>query len=313
MPEFNALNLVKNISQFSLKNWILLLKFVHDWQPRQCLDLGFGHGISTICIASALREIGCDDCHVSAIDTKKSRERMPNVEDLLRRAGLMDGVSIQYEEKSINWAFIQMLENSPSARFDLVNINGVRTWYSMGFAAMMAVRLLKPGGWLILNGVDFTLASSSQCNDKWVRKLPDIEQNTMQVNKVFDLLVKGNDSFSIYRAYGKLYFAQRASEILPVATSMDQLLVESTLCEVLCRAHTDPDFRFDLIWNRRAAAERMPGPAGKDLMGMKFCEGSESVVIGKEFSDKDGTYHLIPPHWHSKMNRAILLEYLASG
>jgi hypothetical protein len=247
---------------------------------------------------------------VLAIDSAKSRQRVPNAEELILRAGFEKYVSFQYVEKSYNWAFINILENLSNARFDLINVDGARTWYSMGFAAMIATRLLNPGGWLILNGANFSYASSPRKNEKWVRKLPLIERTTMQVDKVFDLLVSGDKSFSNCRAYGTMYFAQRADDSASSPRKFDQAHIDSTICSVLARAYTDPDFRFNLIWNYEAATNSLPGRQGQLLKEVRFREGSDAVVVGKEFSSVDGCYHLPPPVWRSKMNRVALLKYL---
>jgi|HubBroStandDraft_1064217.scaffolds.fasta_scaffold00503_7 predicted O-methyltransferase YrrM len=310
VPAADQPSLLKRIPHFSVRDWDFLFKFVADWKPSRCLDIGFGQGASVACIASALRAFGCDNARVMGIEVEAAQKHSSSVHELLTGLGLIENVTIRYEKHSSNWAFIDLLESTPDPSFDLININSPRTWYAMGLAASVAAVLLSPGGWLILNGVNFTFASSTRRNERWVRKMPANEQTTMQVDKVFNLLIKHNPSFGTLRSYNKCYFARRCSTGMVKIKPMEHDSFESVICELLARSHVDPDFRFDLIWRPQLAYNSLPADKVERLKEIRFCEGTDAVAIGNEFRKNDGCYRLLPPAWCSKMNRAALQELL---
>lgn len=306
----DAIKAVRHLPNFSLSTWDLLYKFICDWQPHRCLDLGFGYGASTVCIAGALRACGRNDNCLTAIDVENSRRHVPNVETLLSLANMRDYVSVRYETKSFNWALLDILERKPGRPlFDFINIDSPRTWYSMGFAAMLTTQLLNPGGWLVLNGVNFTFASSFRRKERWVRNMPPAEQTTPQVNKIFDILVKRNSAFSTYRSYGNLYFARRraAEEGDHNRDPSDHL--DLLVCDVLARAYADPDFRFDLIWNSGAALRQISSEADRVLSRVRFSE-ADRIAIGRELTATKGHCYLLPPPWCSRETRTTLVQLL---
>jgi predicted O-methyltransferase YrrM len=90
---------------------------------------------------------------------------------------------------------MRLLEKQ-EADFDFCFIDGQHSWEVDGLAVLLVERLLRPGGIVILDDLDWTYAASrSLANTKQLENIPLEERNTPQVRKVFDLLVKGNPAF----------------------------------------------------------------------------------------------------------------------
>jgi len=156
--------------------------------PTKCLELGFAHGVSTCYIAGAMQEAG--NGKVVTIDRVSSRERKPTVETLLSACGLRDYVEIYYEHTTYNWRLMRFLEEGLSNEFDLCFIDGAHTWVEDGLAFFLVDKLLKDGGWIIFDDLNWTFATSPSLRESdRVRSMPDDEKMTPQVRKVYELLV----------------------------------------------------------------------------------------------------------------------------
>jgi predicted O-methyltransferase YrrM len=81
--------------------------------------------------------------------------------------------------------------------FDFCFIDGHHSWEVDGLAVLLVERILRPGGIVILDDLDWTYAASrSLANTKQVQRMPAEERDTPQVRKVFELLVKRNSAFA---------------------------------------------------------------------------------------------------------------------
>jgi predicted O-methyltransferase YrrM len=77
-------------------------------------------------------------------------------------------------------------EDDPTPRFDLCYLDGAHNWFVDGLAFFLVHRLLKPGGWIIFDDVDWTYESSPTLKDtEDVRKMPeDRVEKVVQIEKV---------------------------------------------------------------------------------------------------------------------------------
>jgi predicted O-methyltransferase YrrM len=182
----------------------IIYDFILDKQPERILELGFAHGVSSCYMAAALDEIGGDG-HVLTIDQHAAERRKPRINDLLDECGLAHRVTPVFGDTYI-WELMRLLEQDPVPSFDFVFIDGAHTWDIDGFAFLLADRMLKPGGWVLFDDLDWTFATSPALKDQpWVKALPEVQRTTPQVRKVFELLVKSNpgyDSFRDERGWG---------------------------------------------------------------------------------------------------------------
>lgn len=185
-----------------------LTALIEKHQVRDILELGFAHGVSTAYMAAALGRIGGGS--IVTIDREDARHRDPNIETLLARVGESDRVKIHYEPKSYNWTLMKFLEQQPRPQFDLCYLDGAHNWYVDGLAFFLVDLLLRPGGWIILDDIDWTYDRSPSLKESnFVKDMPDEERKTPQVRKVYELLVKPHPGYCNFRIDEDWAYAQK--------------------------------------------------------------------------------------------------------
>jgi predicted O-methyltransferase YrrM len=167
------------------------------------LELGFFHGVSTCYIANAL---SARNGHLTCIDLERAFVMEPNVEQLLEKTGLRDRVTVHYEPTSYVWRLMKLIEENKEPIFDFCYIDGSHSWFVDGFAFFLVDRLLKPGGWVVLDDIDWTYeASKAMRNTPRVKRMPEEERTTPQIRKIFELLVcrqPGYGNFELADGWG---------------------------------------------------------------------------------------------------------------
>lgn len=171
-----------------------LYEFILENRLARVLELGFAHGKSTCYLAAAVDELGGDG-HVLTMDLANALERTPNIHELLARCGLAGRVTPVFAARSYTWELMKLLQADPLPQFDLAYIDGGHTWDVTGFGFLLVDRLLAPGGWVVFDDLDWTIASSSVADKRWAKNLSDEERTTAQVRKVFELLVQTHPDY----------------------------------------------------------------------------------------------------------------------
>ena len=137
--------------------------FILDNAPRQCLELGFGHGASSCYIAAALAERGHG--HLTTVDLVSAREwQQPTIEELLAQTGLQEWVTVVREPTSYTWFLKRKIEERTSENhcqpvYDFCFLDGAKNWTVDSAAFFLADKLLKPGGWLLFDDLQWTYAN----------------------------------------------------------------------------------------------------------------------------------------------------------
>ncbi|RZT95224.1 class I SAM-dependent methyltransferase [Rivibacter subsaxonicus] len=161
---------------------------------RDLLELGFNHGVSSCYLAAALDEQGGG--LLTTIDLEEARTRSPNIGELLGRLGLERYVKPCFEPTSYLWRLMRMLEEDPSPRFDFCYIDGAHDWFCDGFAFLLVDRLLRPGGMIVFDDLDWSYATSRTLKaTERVLNMPADERELPQVRKVYELLVKTHPGY----------------------------------------------------------------------------------------------------------------------
>lgn len=186
--------LLKDIFGMSLGQARYLENFIKSNNLSNLLELGFAHGVSSCYMATILNDLGKG--HLTTIDLVKARNRSPNIEDLLHKLNLEEYVSVFYEYESYNWRLMKFIEEFDNPIFDFCYIDGAHDWNVDGFAFLLVDRLLKPGGWIIFDDMDWSFGSSpSMSNIGRVRNMPNDIKNIPHISKVFELLVKPHPNY----------------------------------------------------------------------------------------------------------------------
>jgi len=208
MKNHDVRALVGDVPHMTLEQAEKLTKFIADHQVEAILELGFCHGVSTCYMATALSELGHGS--IVTIDLEWAREATPNIEALLDRIGERYRVKVFYEPTSYTWRMMRFLEEDPAPRFDLCYLDGAHSWFVDALAFFLVDRLLRPGGWIIFDDLDWTYATSPALKEsQMVRRMPLDEQTTQQVKKIYELLVKTHPNYHNFRIEDGWAFAQK--------------------------------------------------------------------------------------------------------
>ncbi|GAA2205015.1 hypothetical protein GCM10009850_006590 [Nonomuraea monospora] len=189
-----------------------LYEFVRANKPEAVLELGFAHGVSSCYIGAALKANGSGLLTTMDLDRTRPRPELanlldispwdPDIRTLLKTTELEDWVEPVFTPTSYNWELMHLLENTPAGqwRFDFAFIDGAHSWFVDGLAFFLVDRLLKPGGWVLFDDLDWTYGSSPSLRETgYVRAMPAEERDTPQIGKVFDLLVRPHPGYRQFR------------------------------------------------------------------------------------------------------------------
>ena len=136
----------------------LLREFVAEHDLADVLEIGFYQGRSSAYLAAILEERGGG--HVTTIDRPKALEHSPNIHETLERVGLAHRVTPICAERSYTWELGRMIRAEPRPAFDLCYFDGGHTWDMTGFGFVLVDMLLRPGGWIVFDDLDWTIEKS---------------------------------------------------------------------------------------------------------------------------------------------------------
>jgi predicted O-methyltransferase YrrM len=197
---------VEDLPYMSLKKAQVMEDFIRKHSISNILELGFFHGVSTCYMAAALEEV--DQGSIVSIDLHSAQKRQPNIEELLEKCGYLETVEFYYEPASYNWRLMKLIE-AQERTFDLCYLDGGHDWYNTGLAFFLVDKLLRPGGWIIFDDLDWTM---EHIEAQWALRKPEEERITPQVRKVWELLVKTHPQYSNFYEQGGWGYAQKVDK-----------------------------------------------------------------------------------------------------
>jgi hypothetical protein len=122
-------------------------------------------------------------------------------ETCLRKWGLSEFVTaVTREDSSYDWFLKERVEERSDADgnrepiYDLCYLDGAHEWTIDGLAAVLVEKLLRPGGWLVLDDLTWDYASQGYSGESL--RLSEAERHAPAVQAVFDLIVKQNPNFT---------------------------------------------------------------------------------------------------------------------
>jgi predicted O-methyltransferase YrrM len=169
------------------------------------LEIGTAHGAGTAYIAAAL-----EGGHVVSVDHDQAGYTDPTAQEVLSRLGLDGRVTlVKVEDSSYTWWLKQEVERRSDAdgncepAFDFIFVDGAHNWTIDGLTVILAEKLLRPGGWLLLDDLEWTYASYDATvgavpSDK-MYALSTAERGEPHLRAVFDLLVKQHPAFGEFK------------------------------------------------------------------------------------------------------------------
>jgi predicted O-methyltransferase YrrM len=100
--------------------------------------------------------------------------------------------------------------------FDFCFLDGAHEWQPDALAAFLALKLLKPGGWFVLDDLNFNLRSMPTWKESHGH-LSDRELDTYQIAMVWNLVVRQHPDLTGYKETegGRIGWAQKSLLPLP--------------------------------------------------------------------------------------------------
>jgi predicted O-methyltransferase YrrM len=176
---------------------------VRDTQPERVLELGTAHGVSAAFIAAALEANGRGS--LTTVDHGGAAYDPPP-EEVLRRAGLDERVTIVREHSSYNWFLKAQIESAGDGLgncepiYDFCYLDGSKNFNLDGLAVILVEKLLRPDGWLLMDDLEWTYAENPWIaptgDGRPLGPLSESERTESHLQAVFDLLVKQHPSFT---------------------------------------------------------------------------------------------------------------------
>lgn len=207
-PE-EILSVVDGIPHTTPRKGRIMYDFIIENRLKSCLELGFAHGVGTVWIGGAAQELGG---RLVSVDNLSAKERQPSAFDLVTRAGLENVVELHCDPISYTWHLQRTLKSYAANQFDFIFIDGPHTWDVDGFAFFLCERILKPGGWILFDDMDWCYADSPA----GLAKRPDMteeERSLKQVRKIWDELVITHPSFGNFRDADGWGWAQKSDSV----------------------------------------------------------------------------------------------------
>jgi predicted O-methyltransferase YrrM len=211
----NIEKILKHIPHMKPQEGKLIYQFILENDIHNILELGFAHGTSTCYMAAALDEIGSGS--IITIDQHLAKKREPDIFTLLKTTNFENYVQPIFCDTSYNWELLKILEKQnengrTKTIFDFCFIDGAHSWEVDGLAFFLVEKLLKAGGWILFDDVDWKFGDSKSIkNMEFVLNMPDEQKNTAQVEKIFHLLVSQHSDFEDFQIKNRWGWARKKS------------------------------------------------------------------------------------------------------
>lgn len=179
-----------------------LYRHIRRNRPENLLELGTARGGSAVFIAAALQENGTG--HLTTVDSMRWKRTDPSPHEVLTSAGLREWVTIDASYSTYTWFLKTEIERNllPSGAvrpvYDLIFLDGAKNWTTDGLAVVLAERLLRPGGWLLLDDLGWTYGKAGRAAHHYDIRLDQMseqEREQPHLQAIFDLLIRTNPAF----------------------------------------------------------------------------------------------------------------------
>jgi len=153
-------------------------------------------------MAAALEANGSG--HLTSVDSTRWQWLDPTPREVLEKAGLSSWVTLDRRFSTYTWFLKAEIEErldeagSPQPEYDFIFLDGSKNWSVDGLAVVLAERLLRPGGWLLLDDLGWSYEKHCEAPRHYeieIAKLSDEERIQPHLRAVFDLLMRTNPAF----------------------------------------------------------------------------------------------------------------------
>ena len=139
----------------------LVYDHVRSTRPEAVLELGTAHGVGAAYLAGALADNGHGA--LTTVDFAGAAYD-PSPETVLARAGVAERVTVVREFSSYTWWLKEQVQarsdraGNVEPAYDFVYLDGAKNWTIDGLAVVLIEKLLRPGGWLLMDDLPWTYA-----------------------------------------------------------------------------------------------------------------------------------------------------------
>jgi predicted O-methyltransferase YrrM len=178
---------------------------VRATRPAEVLELGTAHGVGAAYLAAGLDDNGAG--RLTTVDFAGAAYD-PSPEAVLAHAGVAARVQVVRDFSSYTWWLKEQVQarsdraGNVEPLYDFVYLDGAKHWTIDGLAVVLVEKLLRPGGWLLMDDLDWTYAQDPgrEATDGIVhRELSERERSEPHLRAVFDLIVAQHPSFTDVR------------------------------------------------------------------------------------------------------------------
>ena len=208
--------IVSDIPHMTKKQGEIVYSLVKNSDITNILELGFAHGTSTCYMAAALEEKGKGK--ITSIDRKDAKNRQPNVFELLEKTKLDKYINLVFANKTYNWELMKLIElntknNICQPVFDFCFLDGSHNFEIDCAAFFLADKLIKPGGYLLLDDLFWSYENSASLKDTdFVKQMDEDERKLPHVKKIFDLVVMQHPDYTDFRVEGSWAWARKKTD-----------------------------------------------------------------------------------------------------
>ena len=180
----------------------VLYEHIRGSRPENLLELGTARGGSAVFMAAALEANGAG--HLTSVDSTRWQWLDPAPLEVLEEAGLSNWVTLDKRFSTYTWFLKSEIEKrldaagSAHPEYDFIFLDGSKNWSTDGLTVVLAERLLRPGGWLLLDDLGWNYEKHCEAPTHYeieIDKLSDEERIKPHLRAVFNLLVRTNPAF----------------------------------------------------------------------------------------------------------------------
>ena len=165
---------------------LILHEIINKYDLVDLLELGFFQGKSSIYIGAIMKARGKG--HLTTIDLENARAKNPSIIELIEQTGYKELITPIFAHRSYTWELAQMIEKSRKPLFDFCYLDGGHTFDVTALGVSLLSILMKPGGILILDDLNWSIAKSPHCKEhpEQAAIYSVDEQNAMGVRLVWE-------------------------------------------------------------------------------------------------------------------------------
>lgn len=227
-----------------------------DNRLHACLELGTGYGTTSCIMTAAVEQIGGG--RVTTVD--HFLHQPTNVHVLKAHTGMERNPEFVLEKLGYNWYLADLIasrtvEGVCEPLFDFCFLDGAHEWVPDSLAVFLVAKLLKPGGWIVLDDVNFKLRGCYQGWEKDFGHKADRELDTCQVGMVHDLVLRQHPDFCDIRLNeGRIAWARKSTH---TGTRLDFEELETHLGQIKAELQRSQDrissMESSKFWRMRTA------------------------------------------------------------